>query len=83
MELLFICGGPAERQKGYWEMIYNELKNCPVSFEDVAVFFAEEEWSLLDPDQRALHSEVMEDNCLVVTSLGKAPSFPSLQCVIL
>ncbi|XP_053235863.1 zinc finger protein 397-like isoform X2 [Podarcis raffonei] len=51
------------------------LDQCPVSFEDVAVFFAEEEWSLLDPDQRALHSEVMEDNCLMVTSLAHGKHF--------
>ncbi|XP_032997957.1 uncharacterized protein LOC117042524 [Lacerta agilis] len=51
------------------------LDQCPVSFEDVAVFFAEEEWCLLDPDQRALHSEVMEDNCLTVTSLAHGKHF--------
>nr|XP_034963733.1 zinc finger protein 382-like isoform X2 [Zootoca vivipara] len=51
------------------------LDQCPVSFEDVAVFFAEEEWSLLDPDQRALHSEVMVDNCLMVISLAHGKHF--------
>ncbi|CAI5789362.1 finger 883-like [Podarcis lilfordi] len=41
----------------------------PVCFEDIAVHFADEEWALLDPEQRALHKEVMEDNCGILVSL--------------
>ncbi|XP_058030156.1 zinc finger protein 436-like [Ahaetulla prasina] len=41
-----------------------------VSFEEVAVYFSEEEWSQLDPDQKALHSEVMLENHGNVVSLG-------------
>ncbi|XP_060547185.1 zinc finger protein 721-like [Pantherophis guttatus] len=33
-----------------------------VSFEEVAVYFSEEEWSQLDADQKALHGEVMLEN---------------------
>lgn len=46
-----------------------------MSFEEVAVYFSEEEWCFLDPDQRALHTEVMEENLEMVASLGKAPFF--------
>ncbi|XP_042311503.1 zinc finger protein with KRAB and SCAN domains 7-like [Sceloporus undulatus] len=40
-----------------------------VAFEDVFVCFTEEEWTLLDPDQRALHREVMEENYEVIASV--------------
>ncbi|XP_061476681.1 zinc finger protein 44-like [Rhineura floridana] len=41
----------------------------PVSLEDVAVQFMEEEWALLNPDQRALHSEVMDEICRTLSCL--------------
>ncbi|XP_058030102.1 zinc finger protein 665-like [Ahaetulla prasina] len=41
-----------------------------VSFEEVAVYFSEEEWSQLDPAQKALHLEVMLENHRNVVSLG-------------
>lgn len=43
-----------------------------VALEEVSVFFMPEEWALLEPDQRALHREVMEQNWENVASLGKA-----------
>ncbi|KAK9405311.1 zinc finger protein [Crotalus adamanteus] len=42
----------------------------PVSFEEVAVYFSEVEWSHLDRDQKVLHSEVMMENHRNVASLG-------------
>ncbi|XP_066480821.1 zinc finger protein with KRAB and SCAN domains 3-like [Tiliqua scincoides] len=40
-----------------------------LTFENVAVHFSEEQWALLDPDKRALHREVMEENFQNMTSL--------------
>ncbi|XP_053253722.1 zinc finger protein 570 [Podarcis raffonei] len=39
-----------------------EPEQGPVCFEDVDVHFTDEEWALLDPDLRALHKEVTEEN---------------------
>ncbi|XP_067321404.1 zinc finger protein with KRAB and SCAN domains 7-like isoform X2 [Anolis sagrei] len=41
-----------------------------VTFEEVAVFFTEEEWVLLDPAQLFLHWEVMGENLGLVSSLA-------------
>ncbi|KAM4606888.1 zinc finger protein 92 homolog, partial [Discoglossus pictus] len=42
----------------------------PVSFEDIAVFFSEEEWKGLQEHQKELYKEVMMDNYQMLTSLG-------------
>ncbi|XP_026538640.1 zinc finger and SCAN domain-containing protein 20-like, partial [Notechis scutatus] len=41
-----------------------------VPFEEVAVYFSDEEWSQLDPHQKGLHREVMLENYRNAASLG-------------
>ncbi|XP_032066022.1 zinc finger protein 708-like isoform X3 [Thamnophis elegans] len=57
-----LCGGA----EGLAEPLLQDV----VSFEEVAVYFSEEEWSQLDADQKALHGEVMLENTRNLSSLG-------------
>lgn len=49
-----------------------------MEFKDVAIYFSEEEWTLLDDSQRLLYHSVMMEIFVLMASLGKGiPSYQS------
>ncbi|XP_053564810.1 zinc finger protein 37A [Bombina bombina] len=54
------------------------MLQVPVTFDDVAVCFSEEEWKGLQQSQKDLYREVMNDNYQNLTSLGFAVTKPEI-----
>ncbi|KAM3847914.1 zinc finger protein 213-like [Vipera latastei] len=67
LSLVFLESPPLS---GGAERVVEPLPQDVVSLGEVAVYFSQEEWSQLDPGQKALHGEVMLENSRNLASLG-------------
>ncbi|XP_053146016.1 uncharacterized protein LOC128342591 isoform X2 [Hemicordylus capensis] len=68
---------PPPKEPGRERSVIPPLQG-PMVFEDVALYFTEKEWVLLDPPQQALYRNVLQETYENVTSLALAISKPEV-----
>ena len=59
-------------------IIFFLLQESSVAFEDIAVYFTKSQWTLLEPCEKALYRDVMQENYENVVAIGEA-TFPQLE----